>query len=94
MGGWLNTTDAGRMLGMDPTSVAGWARDGKLEGSAKDDTGRWLVKRSEVERILNERERTLERRMSRWQPMTQRDRSRIVTTSERRAHHEDTPHDG
>ena len=80
MGEWLDTTQAGRLLGMDPGSVAGWAREGRLAGSVKDDTRRWLVKRSEVDRVLAEREETRERRMSNWQPMTQRSGPRSCWT--------------
>ena len=70
-GEWLTTADAGRLLGMDPSSVAGWARDGRLAGSERRD-GRWIVRRSEVERVLAEREQAGERRMAKWRPMTER----------------------
>jgi len=54
----MGTDDAGRLLGKGAVAVAGWARTGKLVGSAKDDTGRWLVRRAE-------RETAVERRIAR-----------------------------
>ena len=68
---WLTPKDAGRLLGIDPSSVAGWARDGRLGGSERRD-GRWMVRRSEVERVLAEREAARERRAAKWQPMIER----------------------
>ena len=69
---WLTPKDAGRLLGKDPSSVAGWARSGRLMDSERRD-GRWLVRRSEVERVLEEREATRERRAAKWRPMTERE---------------------
>lgn len=33
---------------------------------------RWLIRRSEVDRVLAERERVVERRLAWWTPMTER----------------------
>jgi hypothetical protein len=70
---WLTPKDAGRLLGIDPSSVSTRARDGRLAGSEQHD-GRWRVRRSEVDRVLAEREEAVERRVESWQPLTERDR--------------------
>jgi len=69
---WMITSQAAQALSISPMTVNSWARIGKLAGSAKDDRGAWLVRRSEVERILTERERAVEQRMARWRPLLDR----------------------
>lgn len=71
---WLSVSDAAKALGIMPSTVNSWARTGKFVGSAKDDRGHWLVLRSEIDRILEEREQAVERRLAKWRPMTDRDR--------------------
>jgi predicted site-specific integrase-resolvase len=75
-GNLINTTDAGRLLDMAATTVTKWARDGTLAGSVKDDDGRWLVRRAEVDRVLVEREAVLERRIARREAFQTAPRSR------------------
>ena len=49
-----------------------WARSGKLVGAVKAADGTWLVRRSEVDRLLAEREQASEQRAARWVPMSGR----------------------
>ena len=69
---WMITSQAAQALSISPMTVTSWALAGKLAGSAKDERGAWLVRRSEVDRILEERERAVERRMARWRPLLDR----------------------
>ena len=71
---WLTSHEAAKALSIGPATVNNWALDGKLAGSTKDNRGAWLVRRSEVERILEERERAVEQRLAKWQPMSERRR--------------------
>ena len=68
---WLTPSEAAQALSIGARTVVAWAQQGKLAGSVNAGRG-WLVPRSEVERILEERERTLEERLARWQPITDR----------------------
>jgi hypothetical protein len=80
---WLDTTQAARLLDVSHASVTTWARDGTLAGSVKGADGRWLVRRSEVDRILTEREAAFERREAK------REEFRFVPRSGRRDDEED-----
>jgi len=68
---WLTPSEAAQALSIGVTTVVAWAQQGKLAGSVNAGRG-WLVSRSEVERILDEREQAVEQRLARWQPMTDR----------------------
>ena len=69
---WMTTSQAAQALAITPMTVNSWARIGKLAGSAKDDRGAWLIRRSAVDRILMEREQVAAERLARWRPMTDR----------------------
>jgi len=69
---WMTAGQTATALSITPATANAWALAGKLAGSAKDDRGAWLVRRSEVDRILTERERAVEQRMARWRPITDR----------------------
>jgi len=70
---WMTTSQAAQALAITPTTANSWARIGKLAGSAKDDRGVWLIRRSEVDRVLAEREAKGHRlRASAWMPITER----------------------
>ena len=64
--------DAARALKVLPQTIRNWERVGKVNGVAQDDRGAWLVRRSEVDRILAEREQVATERVARWRPMTDR----------------------
>jgi len=68
---WMTAPEAAQALSISVTTATAWAQRGKLAGSAKAGGGR-LVARSEVERILEEREQAVERRLAKWWPMTER----------------------
>ncbi len=68
---WMTAPEAAQALSIGVTTVTVWAQRGKLAGSVKTGRG-WLVARSEVERILEEREQAVERRLAKWWPMTDR----------------------
>jgi len=70
---WMTAPEAAQALSIGVTTVTAWAQRGKLAGSVKAGRG-WLVARSEVERILAEREQAVERRLAKWWPMTDRNR--------------------
>jgi len=69
---WLTVQQASSLLSIGPGTVNSWALTGKLAGSTKDARRAWLVRRSEVDRILEEREQAVERRLAKWWPMTDR----------------------
>ena len=71
---WLTVQQASSLLSIGPGTVNSWALTGKLAGSTKDARRAWLVRRSEVDRILEEREQAVERRLAKWWPMTDRNR--------------------
>jgi len=70
---WMTAPEAAQALSISVTTATVWAQRGKLAGSVKAGRG-WLVRRSEVERILEEREQAVERRLAKWWPMTDRNR--------------------
>jgi len=48
---WMTTGQTATALSIGLATAVTWARIGKLAGSAKDDRGAWLVRRSEVDRV-------------------------------------------
>ena len=70
---WMTTGQTATALSIGLATAVTWARIGKLAGSAKDDRGVWLIRRSEVDRALAEREAKGHRlRASAWVPITER----------------------
>ena len=65
--------DAADMIGVPVSTARGWALRGEFVGVAhRGPRGLLSVPRSEAVRVREERERTLEERLARWQPMTDR----------------------
>ena len=72
---WITSHEAAQALAITTTTVTSWALAGKLAGSAKDDRGAWLVRRSEVNRVRAERDARAEvskQDPGQWVPMTER----------------------
>ncbi len=69
----ITIAEAARLIGVPVTTARGWALKGVHVGAVHHGRlGRLVVPRSEVERVLAERERAVERRLARWTPMTDR----------------------
>ncbi len=65
---------AAKMLGMTKNTVRTWATNGKIQGAVQHGPRTvWFIPRSEVDRIIEERETTSRQSPSRWVPMTERD---------------------
>ena len=84
---WMTVSQTAAALSITPMTANSWAVKGKLAGSAKDDRGGWMVRRSEVARILAEREQAVERRIARWQPMTDRASERSYAPADDEGQH-------
>ena len=72
---WMTMGQTATALSITPATANSRAMKGRLAGSVKNDAGGWMVRRSEVARILAEREQAVEQRLARlarWQPMTDR----------------------
>jgi excisionase family DNA binding protein len=66
--------DAARYLGVRDTTLRGWVKSGQVAGAAQMGArGTWLIPRSEVERLREEREAGSHQKASDWTPMIERE---------------------
>jgi excisionase family DNA binding protein len=52
---YYSTTSVGRLLGVKPTTVRRWIREGKLEATKFSEHGHLRISERELERFANER---------------------------------------